>query len=124
MQRGTTVGIECATQHGLPKLMVGRTDGGHEPQKNTGLAPGVWLHLFGWTTSTWQGPPAVWSGKKVGIVAVVVVVVVVVVRSCIIVKRIMMLHYSILTPILAQGSSIRALTYTTQVRSGGSQVFV
>ena len=31
---------------------------------------------------------------------------------------------SILTPILAQGSSIRALTYTTQVRSGGSQVFV
>ena len=34
------------------------------------------------------------------------------------------LHFSILTPILAQGSSIRALTYTTQVRSGGSQVCV
>ena len=33
-------------------------------------------------------------------------------------------HLSILTPILAQGSSIRALTYTTQVRSSGSQVFV
>ena len=32
--------------------------------------------------------------------------------------------FSILTPILAQGSSIRALTHTTQVRSGGSQVFV
>ena len=32
--------------------------------------------------------------------------------------------FSILTPILAQGSSIRALTYTTQVTSGGSQVFV
>ena len=32
--------------------------------------------------------------------------------------------FSILTPILAQGSSNRALTYTTQVRSGGSQVFV
>ena len=35
-----------------------------------------------------------------------------------------MLHFSILTPILAQGSFVRALTYTTQVRSGGSQVFV
>ena len=32
--------------------------------------------------------------------------------------------FSILTPIHAQRSSIRALTYTTQVRSGGSQVFV
>ena len=32
--------------------------------------------------------------------------------------------FSILTPIHAQRSSIRALTYTTQVRSSGSQVFV
>ena len=32
--------------------------------------------------------------------------------------------FSVLTAILAQGSSNRALTYTTQVRSGGSQVFV
>ena len=32
--------------------------------------------------------------------------------------------FSILTPILAQSSSVRALTYTTQVRSGGSQVIV
>ena len=34
------------------------------------------------------------------------------------------LHFSILTPMLAQSSTVRALTYTTQVRSGGSQVFV
>ena len=32
--------------------------------------------------------------------------------------------YSILTPVHAQRSSIRAPTYTTQVRSSGSQVFV
>ena len=32
--------------------------------------------------------------------------------------------FSILTPLHAQRSSIRALTYTTQVRSSGSQVFV
>ena len=32
--------------------------------------------------------------------------------------------FSILTPVHAQRSSIRALTYTTQVRSSGSQVFV
>ena len=32
--------------------------------------------------------------------------------------------FSILTPILARSSSIGTLTYTTQVRSGGSQVFV
>ena len=33
-------------------------------------------------------------------------------------------HFSILTPMLAQSSTDRALTHTTQVRSGGSQVFV
>ena len=32
--------------------------------------------------------------------------------------------FSILTPVHAQRSSFRALTYTTQVRSSGSQVFV
>ena len=34
------------------------------------------------------------------------------------------LHFSILTPMLAQSLKVRALTYTTQVRSSGSQVFV
>ena len=34
------------------------------------------------------------------------------------------LHFSILTPVYAQRSSNRAITYTTQVRSSGSQVFV
>ena len=34
------------------------------------------------------------------------------------------LHFSVLTPMLAQCSSILALTYTTQVRSSGSQVCV
>ena len=34
------------------------------------------------------------------------------------------LHFSVLTPMLAQNSSFRALTYTTQVRSSGSQVYV
>ena len=33
-------------------------------------------------------------------------------------------NFSILTPLLTQRSLVRALTYTTQVRSGGSQVFV
>ena len=35
-----------------------------------------------------------------------------------------LLYFSVLTPMLAQSSSIRALTYTTQVRSSGSQVYV
>ena len=35
-----------------------------------------------------------------------------------------MLRFSVLTPMLAQSSSAHALTYTTQVRSSGSQVYV
>ena len=35
-----------------------------------------------------------------------------------------LLHFSILTPMLGQSTTVRALTYTTQVRSGGSRVFV
>ena len=36
----------------------------------------------------------------------------------------MQLHFSVLTPMLARSSLIRALTCTTQVRSNGSQLYV